>query len=269
MVTEFFGILNLTPDSFSDGGKFNQLESALKQTQKMIDEGADIIDIGAESTRPNSTPISHEIEWDRIKNILPEIIKLAHNNNKKISLDSRHYQTIKKALDLGIDIINDVSGFCDPNMINLASKSQKLIILMHNLGVPAKKEVIIDKNLDVIKTIIEWSLSKIELLEKHNIKRENIIFDPGIGFGKDAQQSIYILENIDKFKILKTKILVGHSRKSFLDHIKFDHNFKLNSEEKFVEDIRDIQTLIVSKMLQEKGVDYLRVHNISLHRKSA
>ena len=103
------GILNITPDSFSDGGKFNNLQNAISQTKNLIEQGANIIDIGAESTRPNANPINHEEEWQRLEDILPKIIEISHQNNIKVSLDSRHPQTVKKALDLGIDIINDLS----------------------------------------------------------------------------------------------------------------------------------------------------------------
>ncbi len=260
------GILNITPDSFSDGGRFNNLQNALDQTQNLIEEGADIIDIGAESTRPNATPISHQEEWQRLEIILPQIIDICYKNNVAVSLDSRNSKTVRKALDLGIDIINDVSGFNDKKMINLASKSSKKIIVMHNLGIPAKKDIIIDKNLDEIEEIKNWAKSKIIHLQNSGIKKENIIFDLGIGFGKDAEQSINILNNIKEFKDLGVEIYVGHSRKSFLDELYISYEF-LKMGFGSSGNYRNTKTLLVSQNLMEQGVDYLRVHDVLNHKK--
>lgn len=266
MSVKLVGILNITPDSFSDGGKFNNLENALNQTQKLIDQGADIIDIGAESTRPNAKAINHAEEWKRLENILSEIINLCHKNNIQISLDSRHYQTIQKALGLGIDVINDVSGFEDKKIVDLAKKSAKKIVVMHNLGVPAQKNVIIDENLDEISEIKNWAINKINYLEKSGIKKENIIFDVGIGFGKNAKQSINILENINKFKDLGVKIYVGHSRKSFLNEMKFDEKDLTEIQKNNPNiDEKDLKTILISRNIALQGVDYLRIHDILGH----
>lgn len=255
---KLIGILNLTPDSFSDGGKFNDLENAVIQTKNLIKQGANIVDVGAESTRPDAVAINSEEEWRRVAGILPEIIKVCHKNNVKVSFDSRNAENVALALTLGIDIINDVTGFSDQKMVELAVKSGKKIIVMHNLGVPARRDVIIDKNLDEIAEVKNWARTKIADLQNSGIKKENIIFDVGIGFGKDAAQSINILNNIEKFQDLGVEILVGHSRKSFLNQIEFDHNFG--------EDNRDNRTLFISKQLIEKGVNYLRIHDILRHR---
>ena len=250
---KFFGILNITPDSFSDGGKFCEVKSALNHLEKLVNDGADIIDIGAESTRPNATPITAEEEWDRLKEILPKVINEIKTNHPeiKISLDSRHHQTIAKALDLGIDIINDVSGFEDRNMVELAAGSGKKIVVMHNLGVPADKNKIIPENLDAIEVLINFMKAKLVQLKKAGIKKENIIFDPGIGFGKNARQSIYIIENIERLHTLEIPILIGHSKKSFLDEMDFGQ-IKTREE----------KTALVSAELIRKGVGYLRVHDI-------
>lgn len=252
------GILNITPDSFSDGGKFDNLNNALNHARKLINDGANIIDIGAESTRPNATPITQTEEWQRLEDLLPKVIELAHKNNVKISLDSRHYQTIKKGLDLGIDIVNDVTGFVDSKIANICATSSASLILMHNLGAPARKDVIIDENLDEIEEIKNWAKKKINYLLNLGIKKENIIFDVGIGFGKNAKQSINILNNIEEFKTLGIEIYVGHSRKSFLREYSF--KTEINSEDK------DLQTLEISKDLIKKGVNYLRVHNVKIHK---
>ena len=250
---KFFGILNITPDSFSDGGKFYDTQSALDHLKKLINDGADIIDIGAESTRPNAIPITAEEEWSRLKEILPKVINEIKTNylEIKISLDSRHYQTVAKAIDLGIDIINDVSGFEDENMIELAAKSGKKIVVMHNLGVPADKNKIIPENLDVVEVLINFMKAKLAQLQKAGIKKENIIFDPGIGFGKNAKQSIYIIQNIERLHCLEIPLLIGHSKKSFLDEM--DCGEVKTREEK---------TILLSKNLAKRGVEYLRVHDV-------
>lgn len=251
--TKFFGILNITPDSFSDGGKFYDVKSALNHLEQLISEGADIIDIGAESTRPNAIAITAENEWSRLQEILPAIIKKIKNNYPQIeiSLDSRHHQTISKALDLGIDIINDVTGFDDENMVKLAAKSGKKIVVMHNLGVPADKNKIIPEHLDVTEILTDFIKTKLEQLQNAGIKKENIIFDPGIGFGKNAKQSIYILNNIEKLQNLGIPLLIGHSKKSFLDEMDFG---EVNSREE--------KTALVSAELIKKDVEFLRVHDV-------
>jgi dihydropteroate synthase len=255
-MTKFVGILNLTPDSFSDGGRFFDEKKALKQTQKLINQKVDIIDIVDESTRPGAIPLDCDEEWGRLFSILPAVIKMAHKSDVQISLDSRHHQSVKKALDLGIDIINDVTGFDDEDMVRLAAKSGKDIVVMHNLGVPAMKDVIIDEGLDEVREVYDWMNKKVIYLVGRGVKKENIIFDPGVGFGKSAKQSISILKNIEKFKNLDVRIFVGHSRKSFLDEIEFDKSFGENN--------RDNRTRMVSADLIKKGIDYLRVHDGSL-----
>lgn len=256
-MTKFVTILNLTPDSFSDGGKFNQKETALKHLKKLLNSGADMIDIGGQSTRPGAPVITANEEWDRLKDILPFLIdeiknfKIKSGKKIEISLDSYHPENISKALDLGIDIINDVSGFVSEKMQKIAVKSQKKLILMHNLGVPSDPNIIMDVNLDIIEELIQWARDKIKKLTDIGIKTENIIFDPGIGFGKNYQQNIAIIDRIDELKILNLPLYVGHSRKRFLNYLN-DAEFKnKNIEEK---------TNIITKYLIAKNINYVRVH---------
>lgn len=256
-MTKFVGILNITPDSFFDGGKYDEENNAVMQLENLLKKSADIIDIGAESTRPNATSLSADEEWERLKNILPKAIKIVTQHNLEnqrqveISLDSRHHQNVVKALELGIDIINDVSGFKDSEMVLLAAKSGKKIILMHNLGIPADKNKIIDVDLDAVEIVINWGQIKIEQLQKAGVKKEQIIFDPGIGFGKNSTQSIELLKQIDRLRILDLPLYVGHSNKSFLDY--WDIENCINREEK---------TAAVSQYLIEKNVEYLRLHKV-------
>ncbi len=256
-MTKIVGILNITPDSFFDGGKFDDKENALKQLEVLLRHNVDIIDIGAESTRPNAVPITANQEQKRLQDILPLAILAVQKHNRKnqsqveISLDSRHAKVVAWALDLGIDIINDVSGFDDLEMIDLAVKNGKKIVVMHNLGVPADKNKVVDENLDVVQVVIGWMENKLEQLLKAGVKKEQIIFDIGIGFGKNAAQSIQLLKEIDRLRVLDLPLYVGHSNKSFLDELVIDNCVT-----------REEKTYAISVELAVKSVEYLRVHNI-------
>lgn len=267
--TKLVGILNITPDSFFDGGKYSSVQSCIVHLKGLMRDGVDVVDIGAESTRPNATPITSQEEWFRLKDILPEVIKcvkeynLAMGKEIKISLDSRHHNNISQALNLGVDIINDVSGCVDKEIIKLAAQSGKKIVVMHNLGVPSDKNKVIDNNLDVIGVLISWMQEKLKQLLDSGVAKEQIIFDVGIGFGKDAKQSIFILKNINKLRVLDLPLYIGHSNKSFLDHesirdlIKIDNN---NYSKLDLVQSRMLKTKLVSQYLIKNGVEYLRVH---------
>lgn len=263
MPTKIVGILNITPDSFSDGGKFNSFDGALNQLKQMLEEGADMIDIGAESTRPGFTPVEEKEEWLRLEKILPEIIfevkKFNQKTGKKVttSIDTRHFETAKKSHELGIDIINDVDGLIDDRTIELIAQKNITTILMHNLPVPSVEGALINKHINLNAEIIKWAQKKISYLEKKGVKKSQLIFDVGIGFGKNALQSIRILKNIDAFRALELPLYVGHSKKSFLDAINFS-DFHLPNETFD----RAKKTLIISKYLAQKNVDFIRVHDV-------
>jgi dihydropteroate synthase len=262
-MTKIVGILNITPDSFFDGGQYNEKENALRQLEILLQGGVDVVDVGAESTRPNATPINDEEEWRRLENILPlvvlEVQKYNQKNHKKIevSLDSRHSKTVGLALGLGIDIINDVSGFDDLEMIDLAVKSGKKIVVMHNLGVPADKNKVVDESLDVVEVVLDWMENKLEQLLKAGVKKSQIIFDIGIGFGKNAQQSIQLLKEIDRLRVLDLPLYIGHSNKSFLDELVIDNCVT-----------REEKTYAVSAGLAANNVEYLRVHDVAKNRQA-
>ena len=255
MVTKIVGILNITPDSFSDGGKFLTLEKIFQHLQKMLDDGASIIDIGAESTRPNAQILSYQQEWQRLEKLLPAIINFVNDYNKinnkqiAISLDSYHFENIAKAEAMGIKIINDVSGLVDIRIVELIAKKKLTVILMHNLAIHANPDLIINPNLNINKEIIKWAREKIIFLEKNGIKKSQIIFDPGIGFSKNSNQSINILKNIDSYRVLEVPIYIGHSKKSFLDAIN-------------IEGDRAKKTIAITKYLAKKRVEYIRVHDV-------
>ncbi|MBL6621350.1 MAG: dihydropteroate synthase [Rickettsiales bacterium] len=252
-MAKIVGILNITPDSFSDGGKYLNLETAFKQAITLISDGADVIDIGAESTRPNATPISQSEEWQRLSYILPKLIDLIHSKKKQVSIDTRNSLTAKKAIEYGVDYINDVSACSsDPNIINVVADANMPIIISHNLGIPADKSITLPKDIDVIENLREWLNNKADLLIKEGIKKSNIIFDVGIGFGKNSKQSLEILSKLEEFKDIGHKIYVGHSRKSFLEE--FEPKNEID---------RDNLTAIMASKIYDY-CDFIRVHNVRL-----
>ncbi len=252
MSTKIVGILNLTPDSFSDGGKFDSKNAALNHLQKMMLDGADVIDIGAESTRPTATPLSTDEEWQRLEKILPEIIFAVKNFPRKIltSIDSYHFENLQKSYEFGVDIINDVKGLSDERIINFITERNVTTILMHNSPIHINPDLIINSYLNVTAEILNWAQQKISYLQKKGVEKSQLIFDPGIGFNKNAQQSIRILKNIDAFKVLGLPLYVGHSKKSFLEEVK-------------ISGTRAEKTLEISQYLAQKNVEFLRVHDVA------
>lgn len=252
-MVELVGILNVTPDSFSDGGLYNTQDRAIFKIKQLIEDGATIIDIGAESTRPFAKAITQREEWARLEHILPHIIRLAHSFNAKVSIDTRSAHTARNAINLGVDIINDVSGLSDIKMLDLLKESQVKIILNHNLGIPPDPNITISEELDVIDEVKKWAQEKIKYLEENNISKKRIILDVGIGFGKTPKQSMLILSHLDEFKELDIPIFVGHSRKSFLNQFEPKSNID-----------RDSLTAVFSAKIAN-DCDYIRVHNVKLN----
>ncbi len=267
-ITKVMGILNITPDSFSDGGLFNSLDKAVSHTKKLLADGSDIIDIGAESTRNEIKPHERkyeeitqeqpiklagaELEWHRLEQILPAVYEVIKNAKKEISLDSKNPETVARALKYDIDYINDVSGCNDPLMIDLVAKSKAKIIIMHNLGIPADPKVTMGVDIEIIIEIKKWLFDKANLIKKHGINQDRIILDPGISFGKTAEQSVEIIRNIKEFISMDYPILIGHSRKSF---------YNLYTD--VPRNMRDIETYATSSFLASQGVNYIRVHDVA------
>jgi 2-amino-4-hydroxy-6-hydroxymethyldihydropteridine diphosphokinase / dihydropteroate synthase len=247
------GILNITPDSFSEQGKYSLVDDAVKQAKHLFSTGADIIDIGAESTRPGAILLSPKDEWQRLEPVLKNLKAIWPKNSfqPKISIDTRNPETAAKALEFGIDFLNDVSGLENAKMRSVALESNVKLIFMHHLTIPPSSENIIDEKLDVVTEIYRWAETQILSLTKFGIQEERLIFDVGIGFGKSKEQSFDLIKNIAKFKNLNLPLLVGHSRKSFLTL------FTAEPPEK-----RDIETAVISNYLAEQKVDYLRLHNV-------
>ncbi|MEL4897950.1 dihydropteroate synthase [Crocosphaera sp. Alani8] len=214
--TYLMGILNVTPDSFSDGGEFNSIESALEQAKNMIDCGADIIDIGGQSTRPGAEEISLEEE---LKRVITVIKKLRQNSSIPISIDTTSSKVAAAAIEVGADIVNDISGGTfDKKMFCTVATLQVPIIIMHIRGTPKTMQQKTDYN-NLLNEIIDWLKVQINLAIKAGIYKHNIIIDPGIGFAKNYEQNIELLKNLSRFHSLGCPILLGVSRKSFIGHI--------------------------------------------------
>jgi len=254
-MTKIVGILNITPDSFSDGGKFLDVKAALQQVEIMLAQGADVIDIGAQSTRPQAETISHEEEWFRLEPVLKEIRSSA--SKVEISIDSFYPQTIRKALDYNISIINDVTGFYSSEMKKLAAETGKKIIFMHSLTIPVDKNINLPEYTDVINFLKDWAEKKTRELEYNGIKKDKLIFDPGIGFGKTPKQSLQIALHAEKFNDLGVEVMIGHSEKSFMSL------FTENQAGK-----RNVETHIFSYLLARKKVNYLRVHDVEGNKRA-
>lgn len=210
------GILNVTPDSFSDGGQFNSLETAVAQAQHLVQAGIDILDIGGQSTRPQALEISETEELDRV---IPVIEAIRTQLQVPISVDTTRALVAEAAIAAGADLVNDVSGgIHDPQMFPTIAKLQVPIILMHMRGTPQTMQQLTDYD-DLITDIRDFCQQQIAKALQAGIKPESLAIDPGIGFAKTGPQSLKILRHLSQFQSLGCPILVGPSRKSFIGHI--------------------------------------------------
>jgi len=213
--THVMGILNVTPDSFSDGGKFFFIEDALIQAKKMVADGADFIDIGGESTRPGSERVSLEGELNRV---IPVIEQLARSIDVPISIDTNKAEVAKKAIEAGATIVNDISGMTfDDKMAEVVAKYEVPVIIMHTADDPKVMQKNYEYN-DVVEDIFAYFTERIEFAEKSGIPKDRIILDPGIGFGKSVEHNLQLIGKvaIEKFSSLGCPVLIGTSRKSFI-----------------------------------------------------
>lgn len=214
--TYLMGILNVTPDSFSDGGEFNNIKGALCQAKSMIQGGVDIIDIGGQSTRPGAEEISLEEE---LKRVIPIIKRLRQESSIPISIDTTRATVAQAAVEAGADIINDISGGSfDKKMLATVASLEVPMIIMHIRGTPKNMQQQTDYD-DLVGEIIQWLSCQIEQAITAGINQNKLIIDPGIGFAKNYQQNIELLRRLPEFKVLKCPLLVGVSRKSFIGHI--------------------------------------------------
>jgi len=246
------GILNVTPDSFSDGGQFAAADAAIRRGQELVAAGADILDIGAESTRPGAEPVSAEEE---LRRILPVVRGLAGKVQVPLSIDTYKASVARACLDAGALIINDISGLTfDPQMIDVCRGSDCGVVVMHIQGTPQTMQA--DPHYEDVLTDIRRCFElRLEWLASEGIALERIALDPGIGFGKTAAHNLTLLQKVQEFYSLGRPILIGHSRKRFLQRVL-----------QRPVDERLFGTIGVSLALAELGVPLLRIHDVAAHR---
>ena len=251
--TKIMGILNVTKNSFSDGGKYFNFEDSVKHLQELIADGADIIDIGAESTKPYSQAISADEQLDKLVPIMKYI--KSNDISVPISIDTRSAKVAQKCIELGANIINDVSGFdYDAGMVNvIADNPEVKIILQHSQGNPENMQN--NPHYENLMDEIYFSLkNKIDFALSAGVKLENIIVDPGIGFGKTKAHNLEILRRWQELKTLGCPVLIGLSRKSFLEMPEAPN------------DEKDMYSLAFGSILINENIDFLRVHNVKIHK---
>jgi len=242
------GVINVTPDSFFDGGLYSDPEKAFERGMEFVSEGADIIDIGGESSRPGSDPVPVDEE---LRRVLPVISRLRKKTKTLISVDTTKFEVAEAALDAGADIINDISSFkLDPKILMLAAQYETGFILMHMKGMPKTMQ---DNPYytDVLGEIKSFLSDKLEVAQAYGLRREKILIDPGIGFGKRLEDNLVLLNNLCFFEDLQRPILVGVSRKSFIGKI-------LNSPPQE----RLEGTIAASVVSIIRGAHILRVHDV-------
>ncbi|TQQ79910.1 dihydropteroate synthase [Halonotius terrestris] len=247
--TAVMGILNVTPDSFYDGGDFFDREAAIEQAESLVESGADIIDIGGESTRPGAEPVSVEAEIDRVVPVIDAVAEL----DVAISIDTRKAEVAEAALDAGADIVNDVTGLDDSAMRELVADREVPVILMHSIDAPVVPGKEIDYD-DVVEDILGVLNERLILAEKAGIPRERIIVDPGLGFGKTSAESFELLDRLGEFDALGCPVLVGHSRKSMFSEIDSQPDDRLEA------------TVAATALAAERGADIVRVHDVAANR---
>lgn len=246
------GILNVTPDSFSDGGEYFSESRAIEHGLRLAEEGADILDIGGESTRPGSDLISINEE---IRRVVPVIEKLASQVSIPISIDTSKAGVAREALNAGACIVNDISGLrFDSKMIDVCCEFPCGIVAMHIQGTPQTMQLN-PQYLDVVQEVTDYFQERLETLQRAGIDQNRVVLDPGIGFGKTANHNLQLLSSINRLHSLNRPILIGHSRKRFLK--------KLIGREV---DERLMGTLGVSLALASQRVDIIRVHDVAAHR---
>ncbi len=247
------GILNVTPDSFADGGRFFQPAAALEQARALVAAGADILDIGGESTRPFAAPVPLEEE---LRRVVPVIETLAPEISIPISIDTYKAPVARAALEAGACLINDISALrFDPEMAALAVAAQAPVILMHMQGTPKDMQRLPHYD-DLMGEIRAFFRERLDAATSQGISRDLLVLDPGIGFGKTREHNLQILNNLDKFLNLGCPLLVGPSRKAFIGHI-----LGLPAGE-----ARDIGTLAALAVAVQRGARLIRTHNVAYAR---
>lgn len=244
------GILNLTPDSFSDGGSYPTPEDAIARGLQMVEEGALIIDVGGESTRPGATPVTEEEECARVL----DVVKVLARKGVCVSIDTRHAPVARAALEAGASIINDVSGFRDPAMVDLAASCEAGLVVMHMGGDDPRTMQNEPVYEDVVAEVRDYLKAQADNLIAHGVARERICLDPGPGFGKTAKQTVELMRNFHEFNRLGFPTMVAVSRKSYIGEA---YQIKDPKE-------RDSASAAEALMACELGASVIRTHNVAL-----
>jgi dihydropteroate synthase len=248
------GVINVTPDSFSDGGRFLGVAAAVEQGKRLADEGADLLDVGGESTRPYAEIVATDEELERV---VPVIERLARELDLPISIDTSKAAVARAALAAGAEVINDVTGLeGDPEMIGVALETGAGVCAMHMQGTPQTMQDD-PRYRNVVEEILEYLRRRRDALLAAGIDRERICLDPGIGFGKTHQHNLTLMAHCGQFHELRAPVLVGHSRKGFLRKLLADK-----------EADRDVATAGSALALAAQGIQVIRVHNVRLVREA-
>jgi dihydropteroate synthase len=244
--TAVMGILNVTPDSFHDGGEYDAVGAAVARAEQLVADGADVLDVGGESTRPGADVIPVEEEIERV---VPVVERLA-DLDVLVSIDTRKAAVARAALDAGADVLNDVSGLEDPEMRLVAAEYDVPVVVMHSIETPVDPSTEVEYD-DVVEDTIDALVERVLLAEKAGLDRSQIIVDPGLGFGKTRRENFELLGRLDEFHALGCPVLVGHSHKSMFDLLGYDADDRLHA------------TVGASAVAAERGADIVRVHDVA------
>ena len=242
------GILNVTPDSFSDGGEHSSLEEALAHARRMVEEGARIIDVGGESTRPGAQPVSEQEELSRVL----EVVRALASEGMFVSIDTRHASVARACLEAGASIVNDVSGFSDPAMVEAVSGGDCGLVVVHMQGEPATMQEA-PRYADVVAEVRDWLASRAEDLQRAGVARDRICLDPGPGFGKTPQQTIELVRNFHEYVHLGYPVMAALSRKSYIGYA-----YGIEDPAR-----RDHASAAEALMACELGAAVVRAHNVA------
>jgi len=243
--TAVMGVLNVTPDSFHDGGEYDTVEDAARRAERMVDAGVDVLDVGGESTRPGAEPVPAEAEIERVVPVIERVADL----DALVSIDTRKAEVARAALDAGADVLNDVSGLEDPEMRLVAAERDVPVVVMHSIDAPVDPDVEVAYD-DVVEDTLDALTERVLLAEKAGLDRSQIIVDPGLGFGKTRRENFELLDRLGEFRSLGCPVLVGHSHKSMFDLVGYRDGERLPA------------TIAATALAAERGADIVRVHDV-------
>ncbi|WP_135820311.1 dihydropteroate synthase [Halostella litorea] len=244
--TAVMGILNVTPDSFHDGGEYDRVEDAVRRAEEMVENRADIVDVGGESTRPGADPVPVEEELERVVPVVEAIADV----DAMISVDTRRAAVAEATLDAGADVVNDVTGLADPEMRFVAADHDAPLVVMHSRDAPVDPTADVEYD-DVVEDVIAELRERVLLAEKAGLDREQILVDPGLGFAKSAAESFELLDRADELRALGCPVMIGHSHKSMFARAGYEHGERGDA------------TVAATALAADRGADVVRVHDVA------